>query len=175
MSAAGNIGNVLRGESHTTRNVKQIMPIEKESSNNTPALLLLRERLSKFETEDGRRKGLSYQPRPNDVGICTAAKAGTTWMQQICHQIRAADVGGDMNFDEIGCVVPWIELAVDLGQDLEAEQYGEKRASRACLKLICGTITVPSFQRPLLYFVILSMWQLVFTIFCRVGFLSTVQ
>ena len=106
------------------------MPIEETGSGTSPAIALLRERLAKFETEGGRLKGLSYQPRPNDVAISTTPKAGTTWMQQICHQIRSADAGGDMNFDEISRVVPWLELAVDQGQDLEAEQYGEKDGNK---------------------------------------------
>lgn len=89
------------------------------------AVLDLRKKLSSFETEEGRLKGLSYEPRPNDVAISTTPKAGTTWMQQICHQIRSADKGGDMSFDEISRVVPWIELAFDQQQDLEAPQFGQ--------------------------------------------------
>jgi hypothetical protein len=51
-------------------------------------------------------------------------------MQQICHQLRSK---GDMTFDEISSVVPWIELAADLGQDLEAAQVAEPR----CFKTHC--------------------------------------
>jgi Sulfotransferase domain len=88
----------------------------------------MKQRLSGFETEEGRLKGLDYQPQsPNEVIITTSPKAGTTWMQQICHQLRAASNGGDMNFEEIGQVVPWLELAHDLQQDLSAPQYGEDR------------------------------------------------
>jgi hypothetical protein len=41
------------------------------------------------------------------VLITTAPKAGTTWMQQILHQLRS---GGDTAFDCIYDVVPWIEF-----------------------------------------------------------------
>lgn len=37
----------------------------------------------------------------------------------LCHQLRSK---GDVDFDEISGVVPWIELAHDLGQDLGAPQ-----------------------------------------------------
>jgi hypothetical protein len=83
-------------------------------------IALLKQRLSNFETEQGRLQGLSYQPRPTDVVITTTPKAGTTWMQQICHQLRS---DGDMTYDEISTVVPWIELALDQNQDLEAPQW----------------------------------------------------
>ena len=39
----------------------------------------------------------------------------------LCHQLRSK---GDVAFDEISAVVPWIELADDLGQDLDALQPG---------------------------------------------------
>jgi hypothetical protein len=49
----------------------------------------------------------NFTPRPTDVLITTAPKAGTTWMQQILHQLRS---GGDVEFFSIGRVVPWLEL-----------------------------------------------------------------
>ena len=48
-----------------------------------------------------------FKPRATDVLITTAAKAGTTWMQQILHQLRT---GGDDQFQAIDDVVPWLEL-----------------------------------------------------------------
>jgi hypothetical protein len=48
-----------------------------------------------------------FQARPTDVLITTAAKAGTTWMQQILHQLRS---GGDDQFQSIDHVVPWLEF-----------------------------------------------------------------
>lgn len=47
----------------------------------------------------------SFVPRPTDVIITSPPKAGTTFMQQMTHQIRT---GGDMNFTDIYDVSPWI-------------------------------------------------------------------
>ncbi|MFQ5488103.1 MAG: sulfotransferase domain-containing protein [Gammaproteobacteria bacterium] len=47
-----------------------------------------------------------FRARPDDVLITTAPKAGTTWMQQILHQLRS---GGDDSFHSIYEVVPWLE------------------------------------------------------------------
>lgn len=49
----------------------------------------------------------NFQPRPTDVLITTAPKAGTTWMQQILYQLRS---GGDDQFKNIYDVVPWLEM-----------------------------------------------------------------
>ena len=54
-----------------------------------------------------------FEPRRSDVLITTAPKAGTTWMQQILHQLRS---GGDDRFVSIDDVVPWLERPVP-GQD----------------------------------------------------------
>ena len=51
----------------------------------------------------------SWRPRPTDVVITPYSKCGTTWLQQIFHTLRT---GGDMDFDDISCVVPWIERTV---------------------------------------------------------------
>ncbi len=48
-----------------------------------------------------------FSARPSDVLITTAPKAGTTWMQQILHQLRTQ---GDADFDSIFEVVPWLEM-----------------------------------------------------------------
>lgn len=49
----------------------------------------------------------NFKPRSDDVLITTAPKAGTTWMQNILHQLRT---GGDPDFRAIDQVVPWLEL-----------------------------------------------------------------
>lgn len=83
-----------------------------------------------FATKEGWAKGLAFRPRPSDTFIATYAKAGTTWMQQIVHGLRT---GGDMDFGEITEVVPWVEMAVDLGLDAEAEQKANPRAFKTHL------------------------------------------
>jgi hypothetical protein len=47
-----------------------------------------------------------FRARPTDVLITTAPKCGTTWMQQILHQLRT---GGDPHFGSLYEVVPWLE------------------------------------------------------------------
>lgn len=83
-----------------------------------------------FATKDGWARGLAFKPRGSDLFIATYAKAGTTWMQQIVHGLRT---GGDMDFGEITEVVPWVEMAVDLGLDAEAEQKADPRAFKTHL------------------------------------------
>lgn len=72
----------------------------------------------------------AYRPRPTDVIISPFAKCGTTWLQQIFHTLRT---GGDMDFDDISRVVPWIETAAALGLDLEAPQRAEPRGFKSHL------------------------------------------
>jgi hypothetical protein len=59
------------------------MPFEEKADKQSDAIALLKSRLSGFETEEGRLKGLSYVPGPNEVAITTTPKAGTTWLQQV--------------------------------------------------------------------------------------------
>ena len=75
-------------------------------------------------SEKGVKQALDFQPRSTDVIIVGYSKSGTTWMQQIVHQIRT---GGDEDFEDITMVVPMLETAIDLGQDLNAEQSGFPR------------------------------------------------
>ena len=66
-------------------------------------------------------RGLAYQPQPSDVFISPYAKCGTTWVQQIVHSLRTR---GDMNFDDVMRVMPWVEMAHWAGIDLHAPQPG---------------------------------------------------
>lgn len=85
----------------------------------------LRERISRLRSPEGAAYARSFKPRPTDVLIATYPKSGTTWMQQIVHGLRT---GGGMDFSEITAVAPWIEMAHDMGIDLDAEQAAEPRA-----------------------------------------------
>jgi hypothetical protein len=71
-----------------------------------------------------------YRPRPTDIVIAPYAKCGTTWLQQIFHTLRT---GGDMDFDDISRVVPWIETSRLLGVDLEAPQRAAPRGFKSHL------------------------------------------
>jgi hypothetical protein len=72
----------------------------------------------------------SYRPRPTDVVITPFGKCGTTWLQQTFHTLRT---GGDMDFDDISRVVPWIETAKIVGLDIEAPQRAEPRGFKSHL------------------------------------------
>ncbi len=90
----------------------------------------LKERSGRLRSAEGYRRALAFRPRASDVLIATYPKSGTTWMQQIVHGLRS---GGSMAFDEITEVVPWIEMAHDLGHDLDAEQGTAPRAFKSHL------------------------------------------
>lgn len=65
------------------------------------ALIAMKANLSKVSTLEGRTKAFSLRPSETDTFIVTPPKCGTTWISQICHQLRT---GGDMDFDEIARV-----------------------------------------------------------------------
>ena len=77
---------------------------------------------------ESRDHGLAFQPKPTDIIITPYSKSGTTWLQQIVHALRTR---GDMDFEDISGVVPWLEVAADLGQDLDAAQRAEPRAFKS--------------------------------------------
>lgn len=70
----------------------------------------------------------TFQPRSTDVIISPFSKCGTTWLQQIVHSLRTC---GDMDFDDIYEVVPWIDVAPVLGMDLDADQRAVPRAFKS--------------------------------------------
>ena len=72
----------------------------------------------------------SYRPRPSDIVISPSGKCGTTWLQQTFHTLRTR---GDMDFDDISRVVPWIETSRLLGLDLDAPQRAEPRGFKSHL------------------------------------------
>ena len=101
-----------------------------------------------FAPNDVRDSIKSYRPRPTDVVITPFGKCGTTWLQQTFHTLRTR---GDMDFDDISRVVPWIETAKLLGLDLEAPQRAEPRGFKSHLgydAIPKGAKYVVSFRDP---------------------------
>lgn len=98
--------------------------------------------------EDFAASIASWRPCPSDIVISPYGKCGTTWLQQTFHTLRT---GGDMDFDDISRVVPWIETAHVVGIDLEAPQRAEPRGFKSHLAydaLPKGARCVVSFRDP---------------------------
>lgn len=105
--------------------------MERTTEPTRPSTLAeMRKRLSGFITPSGREQGLALALRPTDVVITPFGKSGTTWTQQIVHTLRTR---GDMDFDDISRVVPWIETSCDLGLDLDGDQKAAPRAFKSHL------------------------------------------
>jgi len=101
-----------------------------------------------WNPDDRARSIASYRPRRSDIVISPYAKCGTTWLQQAFHCLRTR---GDMDFDDISRVVPWIETACALGLDLEHPQRAEPRGFKSHLpydQIPKGARYVVSFRDP---------------------------
>lgn len=83
-----------------------------------------------FLPEQVGRAISGFHPEPSDVVIAPFGKSGTTWLQQVFHTLRTR---GDIDFDDISRVVPWIETAEVLGLDLGAPQRAEPRGFKSHL------------------------------------------
>lgn len=85
--------------------------------------------MGRFSTPDHDAPEMPpYRPRTTDIIISPYGKSGTTWLQQTFHTLRT---GGDMDFDDISRVVPWIETAQVLRIDLNAEQRANPRGFKS--------------------------------------------
>ena len=85
---------------------------------------------STFDAELTTRSIQNFSPRSTDIIITPFGKCGTTWTQQIFHTLRTR---GDMDFDDISRVVPWIETSGSLGLDINAEQVANPRGFKSHL------------------------------------------
>ena len=94
------------------------------------SLLELDERVAALFVPEKMQQGMALRLRPTDVVITPYSKCGTTWTQQIVHTLRTR---GDMDFDDISRVVPWIEVSPMLGLDLDAQQKAQPRAFKSHL------------------------------------------
>jgi hypothetical protein len=90
----------------------------------------MRELQGQLFNRDLIARGMALRLRPTDVVVTPWGKSGTTWTQQIVHTLRTR---GDMDFDDISRVVPWIEMSPLLGIDLDAEQRANPRAFKSHL------------------------------------------
>ena len=95
------------------------------------SLAELSEIQSRMIKPEEAKQGLSLQLRFDDIVITPFGKSGTTWVQQIVHTLRTR---GDMDFDDISRVIPWIETSPALGIDLDAEQKANPRAFKSHLE-----------------------------------------
>lgn len=75
-------------------------------------------------------RAIRFKPEATDVFVAPFAKCGTTWLQQIVHSLRSR---GDLDFDDISRVVPWLEVSTALGIDLNAPQKANPRAFKSHL------------------------------------------
>jgi hypothetical protein len=90
---------------------------QKLSPATSPSEFLARQK--NFFSDESTKAWQEFKPKPTDIIITTFPKSGTTWVQQIMHCLRS---NGDMAFDEISVVVPWLEVAFDMGLDLNSSQ-----------------------------------------------------
>ncbi len=92
------------------------MAMKSEHSKLAPIdLLIKRQRLLDECMDKPGRMEISLTE--HDYTISTYPKAGTTWLQQIVHQLRT---GGDEHFSKISMVIPWL-----LPESVFGEQVGD--------------------------------------------------
>ena len=72
--------------------------VKETTASESEAIRVMKEKLCKLETTEGRRRGMEVRPELDGVLICTAPKCGTTWVQHIVHGIRSR---GNLDFDEV--------------------------------------------------------------------------
>ena len=86
------------------------------------------DRMSNELSKEAIELALMFEPRTTDVLIVGYPKSGTTWVQQIVHQLRT---GGDEDFKDIHHVVPGLSAARDICIDVEVDQKYFPRCFKA--------------------------------------------
>jgi len=107
---------------------QSVEPPAKAAKTEPSGMELMTLRNKGMHSEASVKHGREFKTRPTDVFITTYPKCGTTWMCQICHQLRSP---GHMDFEEIFEVCPWDILALDCGADLDADQVGNPRVFKS--------------------------------------------
>lgn len=138
----------------TTSTMEAVMPGFKKNKKIQKDIKCRAGSLEEMQATIGRLFGtLRADPpvlslRPDDVVISPYGKCGTTWLQQIFHCLRS---GGDMDFDDISRVVPWIETSPGLDIPLETEQVANPRGFKSHLswdEVPKGGRYIVSFRHP---------------------------
>lgn len=102
--------------------------VDRESVCGTKAIIEILDKRNKLmHTDESVSHGRSFVPRSSDVFISTYPKCGTTWVSAIAHALRTRGDPKFQEFEEISEVIPWDVLALDCGQDLDADQVAQPR------------------------------------------------
>lgn len=75
---------------------------------------------------------LATQLSSDDIVVATFPKCGTTWAGQIVHGLRS---GGDMDFTDLGTVMPWLEMGHLFGHDIDGKQEYSPRIYKSHMAL----------------------------------------
>jgi hypothetical protein len=104
-------------------------------SEKRPAPIQTEEQLANHIShpfDDQSVAALAIQLSADDVVVSTFPKCGTTWAGQIVHGLRS---GGDMEFADLGKVMPWFEMGHLFGHDVYAPQAFAPRIYKSHMAL----------------------------------------
>lgn len=121
---------------------------EKRRATSIEEFLEIQARLFSPPSDAEAAEAPAFPVRPTDVFITPYAKSGTTWLQQIFHTLRT---NGDMDFEDISAVVPWLEVSPMVGIDVLAAQRAEPRGFKSHAKyedLPAGARYIVSVRHP---------------------------
>jgi hypothetical protein len=104
------------------------MPNQSPNGSRATSIEELAIIFNNFWNDAAWERGLAFQPNVDDIIIAPFTKCGTTLLQQIAHGLRTR---GSMDFDEISTVTPWLEIAYDVGWDLDAPQVAGPRVYKS--------------------------------------------